>query len=530
MTTTWTIAVDWDRDGDYSDTYDDVSDRVISANWFLGMRKAYEDVAHDSMLELTLNNSDRRYSPEYTSSPLWDSSAGLSKVQPFRTVRIQSNDGTTTRTHWVGWIEKVEPAVNAYGERTVKLTAAGVLVFFEAAETDIELQENQRTDEIIAKLISEVVIPPALAEGWFLDLAGYSEIGVSTWLADTTAFSALDEGQVTLAIAADNWVQRGGSGRNTFDVYRAIADMVAAERGRFFFDREGKAVFWNRLRLQDEITSSLTLDNDMLDLSYSYAGIEDFKNEVVVNCHPRTIGETTEVLWRLTEPIQVKASERRQVNVKFQDEDTGNARIGAKDVAVTDVVFSKGTGTVTIEAKANSALLEIINTDETKPAELSAATVTGLKITDYGQMEAQAQDGLSIARYGRRRMKLNLGSVDNLDYAQAIADREISLRSEPRGMVRQVTLKSHGTHNQGHHADQLALTIGDVITIRENQTQHGVSTMRRYVIVGEAHRLSAGQTLWETTWYLERAAEAPFPWKLGVEGRGELDEAAYLAF
>jgi hypothetical protein len=33
-------------------------------------------------------------------------------------VRIQSNDGTTTRTHWVGWIDSIQPVVGRYGPRT----------------------------------------------------------------------------------------------------------------------------------------------------------------------------------------------------------------------------------------------------------------------------------------------------------------------------------------------------------------------------------------------------------------------------
>jgi hypothetical protein len=49
MPTTWTIAIDWDRNNNYTGTYDDVTNRVISA----------------------------------------------------KCVRIQSNDGTT-RTHWRG--------------------------------------------------------------------------------------------------------------------------------------------------------------------------------------------------------------------------------------------------------------------------------------------------------------------------------------------------------------------------------------------------------------------------------------------
>jgi hypothetical protein len=45
MPTTWTIAIDWNRDGDYSDTYDDVTSRVISADWFLGIRQAHQTAA-----------------------------------------------------------------------------------------------------------------------------------------------------------------------------------------------------------------------------------------------------------------------------------------------------------------------------------------------------------------------------------------------------------------------------------------------------------------------------------------------------
>ena len=33
MTTTWTIAVDWDRDGSFSGQHDDVTAYVSSARW-----------------------------------------------------------------------------------------------------------------------------------------------------------------------------------------------------------------------------------------------------------------------------------------------------------------------------------------------------------------------------------------------------------------------------------------------------------------------------------------------------------------
>jgi hypothetical protein len=90
MATTWTISIDWARNGNYTDTYDDVTSRTISCDWFLGTRKAYQDNADNSNLELILDNTDKCYSPENGISPLYGS------VVPFRPVRVQSNDGTHT--------------------------------------------------------------------------------------------------------------------------------------------------------------------------------------------------------------------------------------------------------------------------------------------------------------------------------------------------------------------------------------------------------------------------------------------------
>jgi hypothetical protein len=203
MTTTWTIAIDWDRNGNYTGTYDDVTNRVTEATWSLGMKKPYQNAADNSPLTLKLSNHDRRYSPEYASGPLYG------KLAPFRTVRIQSNDGSTTRTHWVGWIESINPSVGIYGERTVTITAAGPMQFLKTAEASLELQEDKRTDEIIAALLQQVVMPPASGGVvWALGVPGFSELGETTRLAGSSAdYSDLEEGRLTLGMAADNWVK-----------------------------------------------------------------------------------------------------------------------------------------------------------------------------------------------------------------------------------------------------------------------------------------------------------------------------------
>lgn len=551
MTTVWTVYVDWDRNGGFTNEFDDVTERVISANWFLGFRSRYADVADDSMLDLVLDNSDRRFSPEYTDSPLYG------KLLPLRPVQIRSatqvvdvngnrvvdalgNPVVEQRTHWTGWISRIEMAVGKSGQRTATIVAAGPMMLYAAADTSIAVQRNQRADQIIAQLIQQVIVPPALNGAWILGRVGSSELDSSTWLADTVGYSDLDEGISTFAYVADNWVQRGGSSastNDTFNVYHAIQDVTAAERGHFFFDREGKAIFWNRHHLFYDVPVQVTFDDTMTGLTYAFGGVDDLKNDIFVTCHPRALGPSAnDILWSLDDNVTIPKPKMandpdatKQIIARY-DDGSGN-RIGALDVTLTDVAFKKGNASVTLEAGATSATITITNTSS-KSVELKSCNVRGQKLTDFGTMQARSTDIGSILDYGRRTMSLNLPALDKFDEAQGVADFERLRRSQPRGTVSSLTLASHGTDSSDltstlhvAHENQVGLTLGDRIEIKEAQSYHGksgdVAVNASYFIVGEAHKLSAGATLLETTWYLE-PTPAVYPWRLGVVGYSEL--------
>ena len=82
------------------------------------------------------------------------------KLAPLRPVKVESHDGTTTRRHFSGWVQSIHPAANQNGERTATIRVAGAMQFLSSTETKIELQENQRSDQIIDALIQEVIFPP----------------------------------------------------------------------------------------------------------------------------------------------------------------------------------------------------------------------------------------------------------------------------------------------------------------------------------------------------------------------------------
>ena len=502
MTTTWKVLVDWDRTGDFDDSYDDITEYAINANWYLGFSQPYTNVANDSTLNLVLNNSDKRFSPENSSSPM------SGKLLPLRPVRITSDDGTTERIHWQGWIQTLQPMAGRYGERLIVLNAAGALQFLKAAETKITLQEDKRTDEIIDTLIGEVVFPPSVLQGGFLNTPGYQNIGTDEATGDAEAYvldmddiRVLDQGTLTLAIVADNWVSNGGFAdrpKDTFDVYRGIKDIVATEKGKFFFDRSGRAIFYNRQRFSQSYTPDATFNDTMQELKYTYGSTELLKNEIIVTCHPRTISTSDQdILWELDgSVIRVPANDTRELYVKYED-DSEN-RIGGRDVTVGNLAFSQGTATAEVEAKANGANLVFTNSSGTE-AIITACIVRGRRIVDSGYMEATAKDTDSIVIYGRRTLRINLPSLDDLDEAQTIADFELARRKDPLGHIQAITTLSQGKLGGNQHAEQLVRTIGDVIRVTETQTGHNSDHM----IIGEAHELTQSATHLKSVWYLE---------------------------
>ena len=521
MATSWTIAIDWDRNGDFSGEHDDITQHVLVAEWFVGMQRPYKLTADGSTLVMRLNNAGRRFSPENSTGPLTE------KLAPLRPVRIQSDDGTTVRTHWSGWIAAILPAGGKYRNRRVDIIAHGAMQFLKATETKIELQENQRSDAIIDALVNEVIFPPALSDAWVIGDPDYSKLGESTTLANLEAFSNYEEGVLTLNMVGDNWVRQGGYAdqlKDTFDVYRGIRDITAAERGKFFFDREGKAVFWNRHHILDKDDVDATFDDAMTDMQYSFASPDQTKNEIIVTCHPRSVAAEPTTLWELKDAvIRVAPGASREVYVKYKDEK--DKRIGGKDVMVEGVEYLQGHCAVEVEAKANGANLIFKNESEDSEALVEKCQVVGRKIVDEGQMDARAIDQTSITYFGRRTLNINLPSIDDLDQAQYIADFERDRRKTPFGLAGSITLQSHAERGGGRHAAQLALTIGSLVRLRETQTVHDGT----YIIIGEGHELAGGGKHWTTTWYLEPQVET-LPWKLGDSSRSQLDVSAYLAY
>ena len=65
-----------------------------------------------------------------------------------------------------------------------------------------------------------------------------------------------------------------------------------------------------------------SFNDAMTDMKYTFASLDQTKNEIIVTCHPRSVGAAPTTLWELKDAvIRVAPGETREVYVKYKDEE-----------------------------------------------------------------------------------------------------------------------------------------------------------------------------------------------------------------
>ena len=155
------VLVDWNNDGDYDDTYDDITSDVLSLQWRRGRDYASQLTGRSSAgkLQATLINTDGKYSPSNTSSVLTGS------ILPGRAVRLNSGSGEfpydfplvfDSNPQFIGFLEEIVPDPSAKGIKTVKLTAYGALGYLNDFAPSLATQTTRRTDQAIGDILDDV--------------------------------------------------------------------------------------------------------------------------------------------------------------------------------------------------------------------------------------------------------------------------------------------------------------------------------------------------------------------------------------
>ncbi len=530
----WHFAIDWDADGDWDDPGEDVTEYVQSAQWRLGMHQPWQLTADETTCVLTLVNADRRFSPEYSGSPLYGQLLPQRRIRISAEAPVMLDDGVTQAVDsggnllmtnavilWTGWISSIAPAPMQHaGPFLTTITGVGAAAFLKATALNLPLFENVRAETLIAAIFERATFPPSALGGsaWAIGIVGRTEIGQTTAIGSASAFYALEPGLVTYAYAGDNWDRFASA-------YDGLVSVVQAERGRLFFGRDGRAIFWNRRHLQTHRATEALYDDSMQGLTYSYGA--DVINDARVTIYPRALSATSaEILWQLDQPLTLRGGETRQLRLRYAAADgqqVAGRGVTAPNSGDGSLAFSSGSASVAkFEADARSAVITLRNDSAARDCVVATISVKGQKLTSWNAQEVSLIDPSSIAAYGRQIERVDARLLADAAFARSVAWSLLVERKQPRGMVRALRLMNRDAAALG---ELLYRTMGDRLTVRETQT----AVDSDYIVVGEAHDWREGGRRYSATLSLE-----PVPpyaaWLIGVVGRSAIGQSTIVGF
>lgn len=515
MPTTYTIAIDYDDDGDFTDPGEDITADVLSLRWRLGMAQPYDHMAAPIRAEITVRNRTRDYSPEYTADPLL----------PRKSIRIQSDDGTTTRTHFRGYIDRIDPTPGAQGSRTATIHAVGPEFELEQNRILLPPQINVRADQVIDAILDACILrQPNLKGYWLLSLPEHTEVEETTRLAEDYP-RALETGKSTFAYVGDNWT-------DGIPATEAIRQLVEAERGRFFVDRDGTPTFHNRHHATLNQAASAAFTDDMDGLEYTYG--QPVVNHIQVRLTPRGLGTPGTAVWTLEKPFRLRRGSDFIVYLIVQYRDADQRPTGAIDIIppIPGLDYQAnsaedGSGEdltlsyIEVVAAPNfsGAALRFYNYSPV-PQEtyiLAGTQLRGTPVLRGDPIIIEQSDLTSQSLYGLNTLLLDLPALNDVEESDQLARYELSRRKDPRGIVRTITLES-----PSHISQILARALFDRITITDTQTAHEAG----YFIIAEEHTIDQGGARHGVTWLLEPAAASRF-WIVETD---TLDQTTTLAY
>jgi hypothetical protein len=492
----------------------DLTPDVIEARWRLGMAAPDEALAPVAEATITLRNPDGRYAP----------GSATARLSSGRGLRIRSDDGTSVRTHYLGRVQGVRPTAGEYGPRTATLTATCAMQALAANRVRIEPALNTSAGAVVRAVLDAVPQRPySLRESFIVGEPDHAALGVNTRLSPSSALpaAALDTGISVFAFIGDRWA-------DGVTALTAIREIVTAERGRFFVDRTGGFVLFDRRETLERRDAVAAFTDDMDDLTLTYG--ETSASRVTVTLQPRRVGDADEVLWTLGASQLIPAGGRVSFVAGFRGAD--GDRLGAlqvmppapiRDYAAREFANGGGadlTGSVDVRlvrADAAAALLEVTNVGSQDAYLLAGAVLRGTALYVGDPITVEAEDPAARTAYGARDVDLNLPLLTSLSEAAHIADYELARRRGPRLLARTLTLRGRGTREQA-----LARTLFDRITVTDTGTGHSAD----YFIVAEAHTVRGGGAVHETTWTLEPTNPGAF-WVVGDGALGEDTRLAY---
>lgn len=343
-------------------------------------------------LTLTLDNSDGRFDPFNTASPLYP------YVAPGRSIQFLITDDSALVDYaiFTGEIEDIRPFAQ---DKTVQITAVDKM----RALSDLDVTIALNSDIKVSDAVTEI-----------LETAGSTDYDIDSQL-DVISYWWVNQQKAT----------------------NAIQELCDASWGTFFISNDGKAKYHKRQRA---VSSVLTLTQaDLLrDIEINQPW-DVVRNNIDVIVHP-LVGQATSTLWTLQDTPSVGSSDSIEL--------WGSYSYNNLSVSATNVVFvssdysansaADGSGTdmssdfvVTADIFGESVKFTITNNAGTL-GYITLLQIRGDALVSPDPVRLNSPNPASILLYKNRTFKLDSKWLQNTNLGISLAETINGLLSDPR--------------------------------------------------------------------------------------------------
>lgn len=470
--------------------YDRLSDEILAAQWQLGRRKYDEPLPYEGTAEITLNNSDKLFSPKNVDSPLY----GYFKKN--LAVRIDLRDPLTLvwSTVWRGWTHMFDLTIGEASNQQARLTCNQGLFRLRENEVDPLVQETKTLDEVIPDLLDMAgwrnANHPA---GAFLDY-NY-RLDYNSYLPDNTGlYERQETGVNTYDLVGEGW-------GNKTTVEQALDELLAGEGASFWVGREGLLNFVNRtfyLYRSELIDATINLDTGVQSGSYEY--MRDLTSAVTIYTKPKNT-EKNIVVWQTQPAIDLNAGESKEIEINFLFEEGSKKTI--TNVKTSDVNFTAYTdsysrshvATEEINSSDYDKLNVYLNTDGEGRYTLVLASQLNYKVWIHAEITGDAfiggdgeihrfDDADSIRLNNAEIVRsIESSAITSTDEAEALAQFYLLRNDEPHGEFTSLVFIGNALP---------LIRTGDRLLLSEGQTEEN---LRAHVVLGETANYITGGSL-----------------------------------
>lgn len=435
--------VDWNNDGDYGESYEDITDYVISVSWEYGRENAsqLEGRSIAGNAEIILDNSTGIFSSYNSGSPLWGN------VLPNRLCKITMQIGSgTVYTKFEGYLDSLRPDPGAVrSESTATLRAHGVLGFTEEKKATVEMEENITTGAAIGKLLDAISFPVGKRV-----ITGAGHVGKST---------------------IGRWWENPDT-----NVLEAIRRLEETECGFVRESQDGKIVFEDRsYRLGASVSASYTND-PAGSIRYTKIQQEDslrgIKNKIIATVRTFDIASGV-LLWKLPgDPPTIAANGGTlTITAKFPSPQTQSGFLAVDDWGIIDIFLNDqadGLGndiasSFTINTVKTAHKLEISLTNNGSVlGYLTLAQARGDAVVEGDSFEISDSDNTSIGKFGEIPYNLPGAFIEAVNEAKELTSHLVTVYKDP---IPAVTLELNANANSNHLTEALMRDVSDKIHI-----------------------------------------------------------------